>query len=130
MLLFVVIFTASSLLATPTEQESISIFNAKESHCETDQLFTKQFLPQLTKLQPAINRIVDHVVHGHPGETYRAVTSFVDFFGPRLTGTPNLERSIDHMLTLLRKEGHNNVHGENVTVPDWVCVALCSCILI
>lgn len=41
-------------------------------------------------------------------------------FGGRLTGSENLEKSIDYMLKVLAEDGLENVHGENVTVPHWV----------
>ena len=43
-----------------------------------------------------------------------------DTFGPRFSGTENLERAIDWMLAEMRKDGLDNVRGEDVMVPRWV----------
>jgi carboxypeptidase Q len=43
-----------------------------------------------------------------------------DTFGPRFSGTENLERAIDWMLAEMRNDGLENVRGEDVMVPRWV----------
>jgi len=43
-----------------------------------------------------------------------------DTFGPRFSGTTNLEAAIDWALARLKAEGFENVHGEPVKVPHWV----------
>ena len=43
-----------------------------------------------------------------------------DTFGPRFSGTENLERAIDWVLAEMRKDGLDNVRGEDVMVPRWV----------
>lgn len=52
--------------------------------------------------------------------TYRELSRFVDKFGHRLTGTKALEESINYMVDVLKKETHDNVYTEDVTVPTWV----------
>ncbi|HET9982848.1 MAG TPA: M28 family metallopeptidase [Longimicrobiales bacterium] len=51
---------------------------------------------------------------------YARLGELVDRFGPRLSGTPNLERAIDWVLGEMKKDGLENVHGEPVRVPHWV----------
>lgn len=43
-----------------------------------------------------------------------------DTFGPRLSGSPHLERAIDWVLARLKEDGFENVRGEPVSVPHWV----------
>ena len=43
-----------------------------------------------------------------------------DTFGPRFTGSKNLEAAIDWCLAEMKKDGFLNVRGEEVTVPRWV----------
>jgi carboxypeptidase Q len=43
-----------------------------------------------------------------------------DTFGPRFSGTTNLEAAIDWVLDEMRQDGLDNVHGEEVLVPHWV----------
>ncbi len=43
-----------------------------------------------------------------------------DTFGPRFTGSTNLESAIDWCLAEMKLDGFQNVRGEEVTVPRWV----------
>lgn len=102
------------------EGEELNVFTGEG--CLADQLFQTHYKPQIAAIAPDVHRILEHVLSKqHSGETYEALAGFVDRFGARFTGTANLEASIDHMLNWLKAEGHENVHGENVTVPRWVC---------
>ncbi len=44
----------------------------------------------------------------------------VDTFGPRFSGTENLERALDWLLEQMRRDGLENVRGEPVMVTRWV----------
>lgn len=43
-----------------------------------------------------------------------------DTFGPRLSGSDNLERAIDWCIAKMKADGLENVRGEPVMVPRWV----------
>ena len=43
-----------------------------------------------------------------------------DTFGPRFSGSPNLELAIDWILEAMKADGLENVRGESVMVPHWV----------
>ena len=45
---------------------------------------------------------------------------FTDTFGPRLSGSKSLERSIDWVIAEMKRDGLQNVRGERVMVPHWV----------
>ena len=51
---------------------------------------------------------------------YRRLAELCDRFGPRFSGTENLERAIDWILEQMRADGLENVRGEPVSVPRWV----------
>ncbi|MAP84712.1 MAG: carboxypeptidase [Candidatus Marinimicrobia bacterium] len=51
---------------------------------------------------------------------YNRLAYLCDTFGPRLSGTQNLENAIDWILKELEKDSLSNVHGEKVKVPSWV----------
>ncbi|NOZ74294.1 MAG: peptidase M28 family protein, partial [FCB group bacterium] len=51
---------------------------------------------------------------------FERLAYLVDTFGPRLSGSENLERAIDWSLEALKKTGLENVHSEPVMVPHWV----------
>ena len=96
-----------------------NLFN--ESVCKSLTEFNTRIKPQILSLWPDAQRIIDFVVNGtDSGVTYQELAKFVDKFGSRLTGTQNLENSIDYMTELLKREHHLNVHEEEVTVPTWV----------
>ena len=51
---------------------------------------------------------------------WERIAELVDGFGPRFSGTPELERAIDWILAEMRADGLENVHAEPVMVPRWV----------
>jgi carboxypeptidase Q len=51
---------------------------------------------------------------------YQRLAQLCDTFGPRFSGTTNLEAAIDWILAQMKKDGLENVHGEEVMVPHWV----------
>jgi carboxypeptidase Q len=51
---------------------------------------------------------------------YRRLAELCDAFGPRFSGTTNLEAAIDWGLATMKADGLENVHGEDVMVPHWV----------
>lgn len=116
--LFFCIIWVVAVAATDSNPDATSIFNGEG--CANDQLFQTRIRPQIQQLASNVQRIIDHVMSANEsGRTYRQLAEFVDRFGSRLTGTKNLEDSIDYMIDLLKQEGHDNVHGEPVQVPKW-----------
>ena len=51
---------------------------------------------------------------------YDRVAELVDRFGPRFSGSENLEQAIDWVLEEMRADGLENVRGEPVMVPRWI----------
>jgi carboxypeptidase Q len=51
---------------------------------------------------------------------YQRLAQLCDTFGPRFSGTTNLEKAIDWILAQMSRDGLDNVHGEEVMVPHWV----------
>jgi carboxypeptidase Q len=51
---------------------------------------------------------------------YQRLARLCDTFGPRFSGSTNLEAAIDWILAQMKKDGLENVHGEKVMVPHWV----------
>ena len=48
------------------------------------------------------------------------LAELTDSFGPRLSGSPQLENAILWALDSMKKDGLENVHAEKVMVPHWV----------
>ena len=51
---------------------------------------------------------------------YNRLAYVCDTFGPRLSGSDNLENAIDWILEELEQDGFSNVRGEKVKVPAWI----------
>ncbi|HKP28446.1 MAG TPA: M28 family metallopeptidase [Gemmatimonadales bacterium] len=51
---------------------------------------------------------------------WNRIAKLSDTFGPRFSGTPNLERAIEWVLAEMQKDGLENVRGEAAMVPRWV----------
>ncbi len=51
---------------------------------------------------------------------YQRLAKLVDTFGPRFSGTRNLEDAIDWILARMKADSLENVRGEEVMVPRWV----------
>jgi carboxypeptidase Q len=51
---------------------------------------------------------------------FSRLATMCDKFGPRFTGSKNLENAIDWCLAEMKNDGFQNVRGEEVTVPRWV----------
>jgi carboxypeptidase Q len=62
------------------------------------------------------------LIHAATNSTlaYSRLAELCDTFGPRFSGTTNLEAAIDWALETLRSDGFENVRGEPVRVPRWV----------
>lgn len=51
---------------------------------------------------------------------WNRLAELTDTFGPRLSGSPNLEMAIDWAVEAMRADGLENVRKEPVMVPKWV----------
>ncbi|XP_053975914.1 carboxypeptidase Q-like [Hylaeus volcanicus] len=68
-----------------------------------------------------VEAIINETLSGsYKGTTWKELAHFVDKFGPRLAGTEVLEKSINYVLNKSHEFGLENVHGEPVTVPNWI----------
>ena len=51
---------------------------------------------------------------------YNRLSYMCDTFGPRLSGSKNLENAINWILKEMDSDGFENVRGEKVAVPTWI----------
>ena len=68
--------------------------------------------------QATANRLVHSATNS--GFAFKRLATMCDSFGPRFSGSANLEKAIDWCLVEMKKDGFVNVHGEDVMVPRWV----------
>jgi carboxypeptidase Q len=70
------------------------------------------------RYQPVADRIIAAALAD--SSAYQRLGELVDRFGPRLSGSENLERALDWILEQMRADGLQNARGEPVMVPRWV----------
>lgn len=76
---------------------------------------------EIASHQEDAQKIIDFLTEGSgKHQVYNRLATFVDTFGSRIAGSANLERAIDSLLGELKKDGLDNVHGEEVNVTHWV----------
>ncbi|MFZ9815674.1 MAG: peptidase M28 family protein, partial [Candidatus Kapaibacteriota bacterium] len=51
---------------------------------------------------------------------YKRLSIMCDTYGPRLSGSQNLEKAIDWILATMKTDGFDTVYSEPVKVPHWV----------
>lgn len=80
-----------------------------------------ELLGKLSSYQATVDKIKESVISGsYNKRTYNDLVDFLDTYGPRLTGSDALEKSINHL-----KEQFENVLGQEavwtqpVNVPKW-----------
>ena len=80
---------------------------------------TSVFADDLPKKYTATaNRLIYAATNSPFG--FKRLETLCDTFGPRFTGSANLENAIDWCMKEMKKDGFKNVHGEKVKVPRWV----------
>ena len=68
--------------------------------------------------QPEAQRLTQAATNSVFG--FKRLATLCDTFGPRFTGSKNLEDAIDWCLAEMKKDGFKNVRGEAVKVPRWI----------
>ncbi len=51
---------------------------------------------------------------------HQRLSIMCDTYGPRLSGSKNLEQAIDWIVATMKKDGFDTVYTEPVKVPHWV----------
>uniref|UniRef100_A0A182JS04 Uncharacterized protein n=1 Tax=Anopheles christyi TaxID=43041 RepID=A0A182JS04_9DIPT len=89
---------------------------ADQSECE----LPPGLREEIRHYQPVVDAIFQHIVSGeYAGKTWQSLLEFTDRFGPRLTGSKQLEDAIDFAVEEMIAEGLDNVHTEEAIVTHW-----------
>ncbi|XP_058061277.1 carboxypeptidase Q-like [Anopheles bellator] len=76
---------------------------------------------EIAAYQPVVDTIFERIVSGEfAGQTWHSLLDFTDRFGPRLSGSKQLEDAIDFAVQEMMADGLENVHTEEAIVPHWV----------
>ncbi len=70
------------------------------------------------KYGKTVDRIIQQA--GRDSSAWERLAYMCDTFGPRLSGSKNLEHTIDWVINEMKQDGFINVHREKVMVPHWV----------
>lgn len=93
---------------------SIFIFGCSSSNDDGAKVPLGKIAKQFEK---NANLLIETAISDTDG--FERLAEMCDTFGPRFSGTVNLENAIDWILDEMKKDGLDNVHGENVMVPKW-----------
>ena len=74
----------------------------------------------LTPYQPALERILATTKDAGGNFAWDRLAMMTDTFGPRLSGSPNLEAALRWSRDEMRKDGLENVRLEPAMVPQWI----------
>jgi carboxypeptidase Q len=75
-----------------------------------------------TSIEARYRAVADRLIDAATAdsEAWNRLAELTDTFGHRLSGSESLERAIDWVLSQMRRDGLENVHGERAMVPHWV----------
>uniref|UniRef100_A0AAG5D153 Carboxypeptidase Q n=1 Tax=Anopheles atroparvus TaxID=41427 RepID=A0AAG5D153_ANOAO len=89
---------------------------AQDEQCE----LSRNLRREIQRYQPVVDSIFERIVSGEfAGKTYESLLDFTDRFGPRITGSKQLEDAIDYAVQEMINDGLENVHTEDALVPHW-----------
>jgi carboxypeptidase Q len=77
---------------------------------------------EINRMEPVLSSLLELSVNGtEKGASYNFTADFCDRWGHRISGSKNLEDSIDALLASLESaSGLDNIHHEPAMVPHWV----------
>lgn len=76
---------------------------------------------EIRSYEPVVKQIIDKVVNGDfKGRLFNDTAAFVDTIGPRKVGSQALDNGINYILDLMRSQGFDEVHGEEIVTPNWI----------
>jgi carboxypeptidase Q len=81
---------------------------------------SQQFDPAIQTCSADAARLIQSATADATSDALNLLTNVTDVFGPRLTGSVNLENAIDWIVAEMTKQGLQNVKKEPVTVLNWM----------
>ncbi|MEK6689343.1 MAG: peptidase M28 family protein, partial [Gemmatimonadota bacterium] len=73
---------------------------------------------EVTRYRQTADRIIAAALAD--SSAWNRLAEMADSYGPRLSGSANLEQAIDWMLAQMANDGLDHVRGDPVMVPHWV----------
>lgn len=95
---------------------STTLYTDAEGNCR----LPAELKAEIAAYRPTVNRIIDAIVKApFAGDVWLSLSTFIERFGPRHTGTAVLESAIDAVVEEMTARGLENVHTEDAMVPHW-----------
>lgn len=95
----------------------LSCIGVEDLNCN----LSSELIEEIKGYQDVVNQIVEEITEGRfKGKTYDALLEMTDLFGPRMSCTDGLEKSIDYAVKKMNENNLENVHTEEVrNIPNW-----------
>ncbi len=88
-----------------------------QSQCSLAQ----SLVQEIRSYESDVKLIINTVLNGNfKGKLFNDTAEFVDTVGARVVGSKALDNGIDYMLNWMTEQGFDNVHGEEITTPNWI----------
>lgn len=88
---------------------------------DSDCSLSKELQAEIASYADEVEAIINATtIKSFKDVTYNELAKFIDTFGNRRVGSQRLEDAIDYMLELSKNNSLENVHGEEVDVPNWI----------
>ncbi|CAL8110730.1 unnamed protein product [Orchesella dallaii] len=92
--------------------------NFNTSECTS---LSPEIRSEIEDYREVVYRILETTLTGHfQGKTYDDLATFVDKFGPRVSGSDALEESITYLGQLMTEADMEDVHEEEAVTPMWL----------
>lgn len=89
------------------------------STCVGVEGFTQELRDEIRSKAKEVDRIINYVLKNATHSTYNELAYFVDYFGPRLSGSLSLQQAIDYMKYKMKVESKLDVTTEKALIPKW-----------
>jgi carboxypeptidase Q len=86
--------------------------------CNTENSTTNKLGKIAKKFELNGNKLIETSLNDT--SAFNRLALLCDTFGPRFSGSDNLEKALDWILEEMEADGLENVHAEDVMVPKWV----------
>ncbi|KAB7506482.1 Carboxypeptidase Q [Armadillidium nasatum] len=96
---------------------STTKINSNENDCK----ISPELSDEINKYKSEVEKIIKYVLSGDfKGKTFDLLAELTDTFGARMTGSKELESSIEWLKKKSEEENLENVHSEYFKAPHWV----------
>lgn len=98
----------------------IFVINVSNFYSHAQCTLSSHLIEEIKNYEPVVITIIEKVLNDDfKGKLYNDTALFVDTVGARVVGSEALDKGIDFILSWMRDQGFDNVHGEEIDTPNW-----------